>query len=130
MEDVRLLIPRSKMDVERAEAAVAAGFPTIEPILYELFEWLQDMNWLVAQILAPTLASVGKPLIPHIQRIFETDDEIWKYWIMREIFCNSEDVAIAFKDELKRIAFNPSTSELEEEINEDAEYVLKKYGWV
>src|ERR1044072_9115083 len=31
--DAKNLVPRTKMDVERAEAAVSAGYPAVEPIL-------------------------------------------------------------------------------------------------
>lgn len=127
--DVKSLIPRSKMDTERAEAAVAAGYPAVAPILPELLEWLQDMNWLVAQILAPFLASIGSPLIPHIRHILKTDDEIWKYWIIVQIMGDSHEVAEAFRDELERLAYSPTEREAHEELNEEAQLVLKEYGW-
>ena len=127
--DVKSLIPRSKMDTERAEAAVAAGYPTVAPILPELLEWLQDMNWLVAGVLAPFLASIGSPLIPHIRNIFTTDDEIWKYWIMSRIMRESREVAEAFRGELERIAYSPTDNERHEELNEEAELTLKEFGW-
>jgi hypothetical protein len=127
--DVRLLIPRNKMDVERAEATVAAGYPAVAPILPELLEWLQDMNWLVAKVLAPFLASIGSPLIPHIKLIFETDDEIWKYWIIIQLIDDSPEMAEAFRGELERIAYSPTENEIQEELDETAQQVLKKYGW-
>jgi len=124
-----MLIPRNKMDTERAEAAVAAGFPVVAPILPDLLEWLQDMNWLVAGILAPFLASIGCPLIPHIRNILATDDEIWKYWIISRIMGESREVAEAFRGELERMAYSPTESERREELNEAAEITLKEYGW-
>ena len=128
-DDIKSLVPRTKMDVERAEAAVAAGYPVVAPILPELLEWLQDRNWLVAQILAPFLASIGSPLIPHIRYILGTDDEIWKYWILGEILGESREVAEAFRKEIERIAYSPNDSEKREELDEAAESVLEKYGW-
>jgi len=127
--DVKSLVPRTKMDVERAEAAVAVGYPAVAPILPELLEWLQDMNWLVAKTLAPFLASIGSPLIPHISYILETDDEIWKYWILYQIMGESLEVAEAFREEIERIAYSPTESEIREELDETAQFVLEKYGW-
>jgi hypothetical protein len=129
-DDVKALIPRNKHDIERAEAAVKAGYPVVAPILPELLEWLQDMNWPVAGFLAPFLATIGKPLIPHIQRIFATDDEMWKYWIMTYIIADSVELATSFRDELERIAFSPTKREIEEELNETAQHILKEYGWL
>lgn len=129
MPDVRSLVPRDKHDHERASAAIAAGYPAVESILFELLEWLQDMNWPVAQDLAPFLAGIGSPLIPHIRRIFETNDEMWKYWIIGAIFQYSEEVAEVFRDELARIAYSPTDRELEEGLDEQALRSLEQYGW-
>lgn len=127
--DIKSLIPRSKMDTERAEAAVAAGYPAVAPILPELLEWMQDMNWLVAQILAPFLASIGSPLIPHVRHIMETDDYIWKYWMIVRIMRDSREVAEAFREELERLAYSPTEQEAHEELDEEAQFTLKEYDW-
>ena len=60
------LIPKSKSDLETANRAVAAGYPAVKPVLGELVEWLKDYNWPVAHVLAPFLAKIGIPLVPHI----------------------------------------------------------------
>jgi hypothetical protein len=122
-------VPRDKHDHESANRAIAAGYPAVQPFLWHLLEWIQDTNWPVAETLAPFLASIGMPLVPHIKKIFETDDEMWKYAIMREIFLKSPEVAEEFRDELKRIAYNPTESEITEEIPEGALDVLEHYGW-
>jgi len=54
---------------------------------------------------------------------------MWKYVIMGEIFLKSPEVAEEFRDELKRIAYNPTESEIAEEIPGRALDVLEKYGW-
>jgi len=127
--DIRSFIPRNKHDIERAEAAIKIGYPAVAPILPELLEWLQDMNWSVAQVLAPFLASIGSPLIPHIHHIFNTDDEIWKYWIINSIMSESPELATTFRSEIERIAYSPTEREKAEELNETAHNLLKEYGW-
>lgn len=122
-------VPRDKFDHESANRAIAAGYPAVEPVLWHLLEWIQDMNWPVAQTLTPFLASIGTPLVPHIKKVFQTDDEIWKRWIIQEIFLECPEVAAEFRDELRRIAHNPTESEITEELPEDALEVLKHYGW-
>jgi hypothetical protein len=122
-------VPRDKFDHASANRAIAAGYPAVEPVLWHLLEWLQDTNWPVAQDLAPFLASIGKPLIPHIKKTFETDDHCWKSRIIQEIFLESPEVAAEFRDELRRIAHSPTESEITEELPEEALNVLNHYGW-
>ena len=126
--DIRSLIPRHKHDLERAEAAIAAGHTQVKPILPKLLEWLQDMNWPVADVLAPFLTSIGIDLEPHLRKIFQTDDELWKYWIINEILEESEPLAAVMKDELIRVARNPTESERTEELPLEAERVIRKFG--
>lgn len=81
------LVPRSKFDIETAERAAATGWPTVEPVLPQLLEWLQDYNWPVARVLAPFVASIGEPLVPHLRPILDDEgqDAIWKYWIITAV---------------------------------------------
>lgn len=129
IDDPNGFIPRDKHDHERANRAIAAGYPAVESVLGHLLEWIQDCNWPVAQTLAPFLATIGKPLVPHIKKVFDTDDENWKRWIMNEIFLHSPEVAEEFRKELDRIAYEPNENEIQEEIVDDAMEVLKHYGW-
>ena len=129
MNDIQALIPRHKSDLERARAAIQAGYPAVTPILPQLLEWLQDYNWPVAHVLAPFLASIGNPLIPHIESIFHSNDEIWKYWIISAIMGNSRELAISFRDELERLALSPTKNEAAEELDDVARAVLDKFGW-
>ncbi len=127
--DAKLLVPRDKHDLERAEAAVKAGFPTVEPVLYDLLEWLQDCNWPVARVLSPLLASVGLPIVPHLRRIFETNDEIWKYWIVGEILEESRAVTEALLPELKQIVLTPSAEQVAEELDVRVKELLETHGF-
>jgi hypothetical protein len=79
--DIRELVPRHKR-VDRARAAVEAGYPAVATILGELIEWLQDYNWPVAHVLEPFLRTIGEPLVPHIWHVLRSDDELWKYWVI------------------------------------------------
>ena len=121
-----MLIPQRKNDFERAQAAINAGYPAVDPILPDLLVWMQDCNWPVAHTLTPFLASIGSPLIPHIKRILETNDEIWKYWIIIHIMRKSREVAKAFRGELERLAYSSTESEFKEELNEVAQITLQQ----
>ena len=129
MNEIHSLIPQGKDDIERANAVVAAGYPTVAPILPDLLTSLQDCNWPIAHVLAPFLLSIGSPLIPHIHNIMNTDDEVWKYWIMVAIMRESHEVAQAFREELERLAYSPTLREMAEELNEEAQFTLARHGW-
>jgi hypothetical protein len=126
---INQLVPQDKFDTARARAAVIAGYPAVKPILPHLLEWLQDINWPVAQILYPFLASIGTPLVPYIQHVLETDDEIWKHWVITIVISESPEVSAHFRETLKRIADSPTEGEAEEGLNQAAQEVLEKYGW-
>ncbi|HKC66389.1 MAG TPA: DUF5071 domain-containing protein [Pyrinomonadaceae bacterium] len=130
MNDISSLIPRSKFDLKRAEAAVAAGYPAVNPILPQLLEWLQDYNWPVAHVLAPFLAKIGTPLIPHIRHVLASDDDIWKYWVLSCIVAESPEVAVVFRTELERYATTPTKNESAEGLNEIAQEILEQLNGV
>lgn len=110
--------------------AIIAGYPGVESVVPSLLEWLQDMNWPVAQTLAPFLASIGEPLIPHLKKIFETDDKIWKAWVISQIVEESPPLAAHFRDYLEKLANHERHDEDDEWLSDNARKVLEKYGWL
>jgi hypothetical protein len=123
------LIPKDKLDLATANAAGDAGYPAVAPILAELLAWLQDCNWPVAHVLAPFLASIGEPLVPHVAKIMESDDYVWKYWMIGAIMRHSPDVARSFRSELERLVNSPTQVEAHEQLDQLAAEVLELYGW-
>ncbi len=81
----RDLVPRNKSDFERLQALIAAGPEAVEPILDSLLYWLQDIDWPIALPLADFLVTVGKPLIPHINKILRSNDDMWIYWVLQHV---------------------------------------------
>lgn len=124
-DDIRSLIPQDKLDTDRAEQVVAAGYPAVEPILPELLEWIQDCNWPVAQVIAPFLATIGMPLLPHIRAVLATDDVMWKYWVFY-LIKNSPDLTAALREDLERYANSPTPEEADVELDERAKDILRQ----
>lgn len=130
MEGLQHLIPVHKFDIERAEAAVDAGYPAVSPILDELVAWLQDANWPVARVLVPFLKSIGAPLVPHVRRVLATDDVVWKYFVIETLIPSIPiDAATELRAELERLAHAPSPNEFAEGLNEVARDALVSFGW-
>ncbi|WP_315784365.1 MULTISPECIES: DUF5071 domain-containing protein [unclassified Bradyrhizobium] len=129
MDDIHQLTPKGKADLDRARAAVQAGYPAVAPILPELTAWLKDYNWPVAHILAPFLASIGAPMAPHIWHVLNSDDAVWKYWILQLLIpFLPEDVALQFLPELRRLCSTPSEDERREGLDQQARDALAQFG--
>lgn len=122
--DFEALLPSDKMETEKAKAIVALGFPAVAPVLRLLVEWMQDINWPVAKTLQPFLASIGAPLAPHIRHVLETDDDIWKYYVVCFVVGKSDELARVLKPELLRLASLPTPGEVDEEVDQMAREIL------
>ncbi|MCC6131085.1 MAG: DUF5071 domain-containing protein [Acidobacteria bacterium] len=122
---LHLLLPRDKFDIASAERAVSAGYPAVAPILGELLIWLQDCNWPVAFVLAPFLATIGSPLVPHVRAILRSDDDVWKYWVLERIVAANDEVCAGLRPELKRIVQSPTPGEVYDEVFLQASEILK-----
>ena len=103
-EEIKDLLPKDKLDVDRAKAIVKRGYPAVAPILKELMEWVQDGNWPVFHVLAPFLSSIGAPLVPEVKRVLVSDDYEWKMSVLMGIVSRSDEIARAVKDELVVLA--------------------------
>ena len=123
------LVPKSKSNLEAANRAVAAGYPAVKPALGELVAWLQDFNWPVARVLAPFLANIGLPLVPHIDHVLSTKDEIWKYWVIVCLISRNDDLYENYKQRLIRYAEQPTDSDRHQELDRVAREALEERGF-
>lgn len=116
---------RGKFDCEHAEKLIAVGFPGVAPVLPHMLEWIQDMNWPVARVVAPFLVSIGEPIVPEIWKVLDGDDLVWKYWCIEVLIGElPHQQASCFRNELERLAKNPTDAERVEELDEQARDVL------
>ncbi len=119
------LIPKHKSDTEAARRARTAGYPAIQPILGDLLTWMQDMNWPVASEIEAVLQPVGAPLSPHILKVLQGGDDIWKYWVLTRLAVNFDrEAREPIMDECLRIVNDPTDGEIAEEVNLAARDIL------
>jgi hypothetical protein len=123
-EDIRSLLPRGKSDGENARAIIAKGYPAIAPVLPELMKWLQDPNWPIHRLIAPFLATIGEPLIPHVRDVLASNDDGWKYQVLEHLVATSPEIALAVHEELTRTAVAPTSDEKAEEVDQIAKNIL------
>jgi hypothetical protein len=121
------LLPATKLDTEHAKAVVNLGYPAVGLILREIIDWLGDINWPVAQVFAPFLATVGEPLRPLIKGIFETSDDVLKYNIIQHVAAHSPALRNSLEADLRRIAKNPRPGEKREECDLVAQEILNEW---
>ena len=75
--------PKSEW-ARQAEEISRGDIRTTPEDLPMLMEWLQDMNWPGATIIARHLISFGPDLVEPIRRVIESGDSIWIHWVLSE----------------------------------------------
>lgn len=127
MDNLLKLIPKDKFDVSGIEQLKAINVEEIEPILWELLKWIQDINWPIARELIEILPRFHFQLIPYIKTVFDTDDSIWKCWVLWLIEKFPEETIKILASDIRRIAYNPTIGERNEETNLYALDVISKF---
>lgn len=123
--DLLALLPSTKRETETAEHLVALGYPAVAPVLPQMLEWVQDLNWPVARVFQPFLTSIGAPLAPFVRRVLATTDDAWKYSLLTGVVDSSPDLARALQQDLERLVRSPTPGEVAEEVSEVAADVLR-----
>ncbi|WP_281227073.1 DUF5071 domain-containing protein [Flavobacterium aquiphilum] len=114
--NIENLIPKDKFDIETAEKLKNYSFEEIKPIIPNLLEWLQDLNWPVSQLIADFLIPYSENIAFEIFKILQGRDEMWKYWILL-IFGKIIKNELVIK-EVNRIVLNPTFEEIDAAVYE------------
>lgn len=121
------MIPRTKTDYERVELLKSTSKEKVVPILPELLEWLQDMNWPIAKDIEDLVANYEEYLLPHILSVLKTTDGSWKYFLLHGLINRLSDKnLLELKPELLRMRFKPTKDEEHEELNEIIDELLSR----
>ena len=120
--NLQQLIPKHKADVETAEKLRSYSYAEVKPIIRQLLCWLQDMNWPVSRPMANYLLQFTEEISPELVNILQGDDVMWKYWII-DVFGSTTTNAAVIK-EMERIAYNPTSNDVDAGVDEIAREVL------
>ncbi|MEB0031252.1 DUF5071 domain-containing protein [Undibacterium sp. RTI2.1] len=115
------MMPVDKFDTNAAEIIVALGNASDLGLL----EWVQDLNWPVARVLAPFLANPGSVVFPGIRQVLTSNDDTWKVSILNGVVAQSSELIRLLRHDLKRLASEPTPGERAEELNELALELLE-----
>lgn len=119
------LVPTSKSDFEACKRLANASDADVGPVVPQLLEWLQDMNWPVAVHVRDRLAKVVTDIIEPVRTVLIGHDDIWKYWLVSSLLPQADSrVVTALSAELSRIAFRPTDGEKSEEVDVAAKDLL------
>ncbi|MFC0518176.1 DUF5071 domain-containing protein [Mucilaginibacter angelicae] len=120
--DIKELIPKHKDDQKVIAGLKKLSFEQLKPIVPDLLEWLQDMNWPIARPVADILKPFADRMTPDIIRILKTNDGEWKQSMLGNLARNTTDPQLL--SEIERIAKFPSRDEIESEVNLEAISIL------
>jgi len=121
------LIPKGKGDYETAEKLAKYSIDEIRSIVPNLLEWLQDGNWPVAFPVSQYLEKHTESIENEILYVLQSDDDIWRYWILLHFGDKVKDERII--TEIKRIATNPTKNEILELVYELAQEIVAERKW-
>lgn len=129
MNSIFDLIPKDKFDDSGVDALKTVEITKAEQILSLLLEWIQDINWPIAQVLInDVLPRFHAELVPHIQAVLNSNDDIWKCWTLCLIKRFPVKTVKKLSPDIKRIAANPTAGEVVEEANVYADEVIQLFA--
>ncbi len=118
--EMNSLLPKNSSDISTINHLMKLTDEEIYPIIPNLLEWIQDINWIVAPYIVSVILKhqkISEQFIAKLLSKFQNDD-IWKYWIIRELLYNWADVPCnEIINELVRISEFPTEGEIGEEVN-------------
>ena len=126
MKNIKTLLSKDKFDDSNLEKIKRLNNSDLSQITSELLTWTQDANWPIFPKIVEIIVARQDLFISEISKVFQTDDMIWKYWILTNICpkLSLENIDFLEKD-FDNMAKVLSTNTEEEEILELI-YTLRK----
>ena len=85
MKNIKILLPKDKLDDSNLEKIKLLNDSDLSQITSELLTWTQDANWPIFPKIVEIIVARQDLFISEISKVFQTDDLIWKYWILTNI---------------------------------------------
>ena len=123
-------LPRNKHDFERVYKLKELDRKELLPLLPGLMEWIQDMNWPIANEIAELLLTFPNEIVLIIKDVLTTNDVVWKYWCLEVLVKRlPEESRKLFKSDLIRLIERPTAGEKLEELDVTATEILRMIRW-
>ena len=116
MKNIKILLPKDKFDDSNLEKIKLLNDSDLSQITTELLTWTQDANWPIFSKIVEIIVARQDLFIGEISKIFQTDDRIWKYWILTNICpkLSLENIDFLKKDFDNMVKALPTNTEEEE----------------
>ncbi|AVK98687.1 DUF5071 domain-containing protein [Lysinibacillus sphaericus] len=125
MEGYEDYLPLNIYDVDKVEKLKKLDRNVLEPLLPDLLEYTQDMNWPVASGVVEILLTFPKEIVSHVQAILSSNDDNWKWFILHFLVIKLPvESQVQFKQYLIRVAQTPTQNEIAEELDEIAKEIV------
>ena len=85
MKNIKILLPKDKLDDSNLEEIKLLNDSDLSQLVSELLTWTQDANWPIFPKIVEIIVARQDLFISEISKVFQTDDWIWKYWILTNI---------------------------------------------
>lgn len=85
MKNIKILLPKDKFDDSNLEKIKLLNDSDLSQITSEVLTWTQDANWPIFPKIVEIIVARQDLFISEISKVFQTDDLIWKYWILTNI---------------------------------------------
>ncbi|MCB9198197.1 MAG: DUF5071 domain-containing protein [Flavobacteriales bacterium] len=122
---IRDLIPKDKGDIASTENLSEFSFMQVEAIIPELLSWIQDLHWPASQNVFRFLKTNRDNITEDIICVLNDNDGIWKYNCLL-LFADAVKIDKKLIEVIERIAFQPNTVEIEDDVQEIALEIIKK----
>ena len=122
MKNIKILLPKDKFDDSNLEEIKLLNDSDLSQITSEVLTWTQDANWPIFPKIVEIIVARQDLFISEISKVFQTDDWIWKYWILTNI-CpklsleNKDFLKKDFDNMAKVLSINTEEEEILELIN-------------
>lgn len=127
--DALEFIPKDKCDTSGIENLKELTSEEISSISFQLLEWIQDINWPVAQSLLDVLPIFHRELLSDIRYILrdEVKDTIWKFVILSNLITQFPLSTIQLlQQELCQLSNSIAKDEDEQDVVDMANILLSK----
>ena len=116
MKNIKTLLPKNKFDDSNLEEIKLLNDSDLSQIVSELLTWTQDANWPIFHKIVEIIVARQDLFISEISKVFQTDDLIWKYWILTKVCpkLSLENIDFLKKDFDNMVKALPTNTEEEE----------------
>ncbi|OON67095.1 DUF5071 domain-containing protein [Hymenobacter sp. CRA2] len=130
-ENTEGIVPEHKGDEQAVKNLRHATEAQILANRDELLSWTQDGNWPVAYGVGKALAKHLPAIREDVLRILRGSDGLWKYFFMGLVIGRARVSSIdeEIRQELRRIARQPTPNEQAEEADQRAQSLLEELGF-